>query len=448
MGGWEDELIVVAGHGPQYRGAFLALHRELGGYELEEIDGITTCGVVAAGDRVFRLLSSDNDQPMPELIEYDERGIRGYARLDRLQDCHGLHWDGDGFLVPCSEANEIVWLDRHGGVTRRLRLPGDGDAWHVNGLVQRDGRLYASAFGMFADNAELCARMGEPTGVLFEVDTLRVVLSGFRSPHDPLYVDGAWSMCESRAGTIVRANDATGARERSVDLGGWTRGVAVGVDRIYVGVSRERHGGDDAERAEIVVLDRATWSIVDRITLPCREVHVVSIVPRRMLSGLRRAFRTNPHRTAIQDREDLMRAVGNVHPRTLATPMPQLAPESCSVVLEAQLPERAQSQSPFDVRVIMENRGDAILFTAMPSPVCFAWRWERGEGAARTVVTEGRAALDRAVGPAERLDATLSVDAPAEPGEYRLRLSLVQEWVRWFDDVDARGGVSGQVRVA
>jgi hypothetical protein len=37
--------------------------------------------------------------------------------------------------------------------------------------------------------------------------------------------------------------------------------------------------------------------------------------------------------------------------------------------------------------------------------------------------------------------------APSSPGTYELRLTLVQEGIAWFDDLDARNAWSARVRV-
>jgi hypothetical protein len=439
-----EHLVLVGGHGPEYRGALLAIHRTDQGYEVEEIDPLTTCGISAANGRLFRILSSSSDEPRPELLIYDEHGIAAYRRLDGLEDPHGLLWDGERFVVPCSEANEIVWLDFDGHPVDRWRAPGVGDAWHVNGVHVRDGVLYASAFGMFADNAEMRRNIGEPTGVVFEVASQRVILSGLRCPHDPLFIDGEWSICESRANAILRVNEQSGERTRVADLGGWTRGVAVDSQHLYVGISAQRYG-DQHSRASLAVLDRATSSVVGRIALPCFEVHAVAVVPRTFLAALRRGFRTNAHRTAVQDREELFRLAGNIHPRAMLTPMDELAPEDCDVDLTVKLPHRAVAGSAIALHATVYNRGTETLLTALPKPVSFAWRWERIEGEHRTIVAEGRAPLPSAIPPKGMAEARLLLDVPPAGGEYSLRLSLVQEWIRWFDDVTPAAGVSGLV---
>jgi hypothetical protein len=46
---------------------------------------------------------------------------------------------------------------------------------------------------------------------------------------------------------------------------------------------------------------------------------------------------------------------------------------------------------------------------------------------------DGRWELPRAVGPGEEADVKMAIQAPAQPGEYRLQMDLVEELVAWFE---------------
>jgi hypothetical protein len=95
------------------------------------------------------------------------------------------------------------------------------------------------------------------------------------------------------------AVDESGKRVRVARLTGWTRGLAVSDDFLFVGESAQRHdpsGGwlPDA-RARISILARHDWAIVRSIEVPCRELYDLVLVSASLRDGVRRGFATNPH---------------------------------------------------------------------------------------------------------------------------------------------------------
>ena len=73
-----------------------------------------------------------------------------------------------------------------------------------------------------------------------------------------------------------------------------------------------------------------------------------------------------------------------------------------------------------------------------PSPVQLSYRWFGPDGT--IVIVEGsRTPLIPALNPGKSETYELKVAAPRESGEYRLRITLVQEGVRWFDEMPASG---------
>jgi 2-polyprenyl-3-methyl-5-hydroxy-6-metoxy-1,4-benzoquinol methylase len=82
---------------------------------------------------------------------------------------------------------------------------------------------------------------------------------------------------------------------------------------------------------------------------------------------------------------------------------------------------------PIDIRV----RNDSPVPWALSARVQVGNHWRGPDG---TVVSfdDGRAVIDRDLGPGETTEVTLPVKAPAEPGGYQLELDLLQERLGWF----------------
>jgi hypothetical protein len=59
-----------------------------------------------------------------------------------------------------------------------------------------------------------------------------------------------------------------------------------------------------------------------------------------------------------------------------------------------------------------------------------------------------RTTLKKPLAPGETAEVTLRLLTPWEPGEYRLRITPVQELVAWFGDVDPGNALELTVRAA
>ncbi len=122
--------------------------------------------------------------------------------------------------------------------------------------------------------------------------------------------------------------------------------------------------------------------------------------------------------------------------------MPALPDAVCAQLRLAirQCPAFAVCGSTADVRVEVENGSREELGSFPPFPVQLSYRWFR-DGADEAVVAEGlRTALRPPVSPGGTAAYWMRIAAPAAPGRYRLRVTLVQEFVRWLDEAAAVSG--------
>lgn len=125
-------------------------------------------------------------------------------------------------------------------------------------------------------------------------------------------------------------------------------------------------------------------------------------------------------------------------------------------VLEA--PRVVRLGQRFPVLVELENRGDETLCSLPPHPVQLAHRWLPARGWRCPPGDGERTRLPRALGPAGRLRCELQVETAGLsrtwlgrwlPGSARalLRVTLVQEGVRWFDSGGAPRAVDLSLEV-
>jgi hypothetical protein len=436
--GRDDVTLLVSGFGERSGGGIFAVS----GSRVEQVDSLSSTGLAVAGGRLARLVRSATEHYGSELLLYDAQGVERYVRLDDVVDPHDVIWDGRHYVVASTTANSLFWLSPHGEVLRRWQAPGDGDAWHLNSLVQADGRLYACAFGHFEHHREWIGHEDDGRGIVFDVESGRDVVTGLDRPHHPRRLDGSWLICNSARRELLELDDA-GSVVRRLELRSWTRGLAIADDTLFVGESAARDRDDVGGEASIAVVSRKDWRVRDRLVVPCDEIYDIVVAPPELVEGVRRGFRTNPLRTAERDQLALFDEVGARPPRLWATG-DALAPEDCRIALSASLPPELAAGSWHEVACRIENLGASFLVSAPPHPVHISYRWV-ADGAAE----EGeRTRLPQSIAPRATADCVLGLRAPAEPGAYELRVTLVQEGVAWFDDLNADNALRASVRIS
>jgi hypothetical protein len=426
-------VLAVSGLGDKDSGGGLFLFDG----EVERIDWLSTTGLHAADGLFFRLLWG------PDLLVYDERGVVRYLRLDELVDPHDLALDGGEIVVVSTGRNEILRYALSGELVERWTPGGDGDAWHLNSLLRADGKLFCSGFGKFAVDrawAEPGARDG--AGVVVEVGSGETVLSGLTAPHNPCKLDDAWLVCNSGTQDVLEL-DTEGTMQRRAGLGGWTRGLALVGESLVVGVSAHRQSKATSATAELAVLDRGSFAERQRITLPCREIYDLVLLPAAFCEGLRRGLRTNGRVEGELVQASMFESVG-VEPVRLWATGDALPPEAMRSRVTVDVSRSLRAGARELLTCVVHNDGGAILTSSPPNPVSLSYRWFDRSGA----VSEGeRVPLPRPLPPGSPVPIDLPLAVPLDSGRYRLCVSLVQEHVAWFDEIDPRNGSSGAVEV-
>jgi acetolactate synthase I/II/III large subunit len=389
----------------------------LRGSSVEKIDDLSTNSIAVAGDRLLRLLWSHPGEPA-NLLVYSCQGLDRHHVLEGLGDAHHVTFDGPDYLLVSTATNSLVWLSPD-GARREWKAPGAGDAWHLNGAFLKNGSILVSAFGRFSNEQGWRANARNGTGIVFDLKSGRDILSGLACPHHPLWIDGAWMVCNSAAHEVLRIDEQGGVLHR-LNVGGWTRGVAASGDCLFVGVSAPRHDpGTQISTSSIAVISRRTWEMLYRLPLPSLEIGGLAMVPDALVDAIRRASR------AVAD---------------LELQMLPLAPLSGALLrLEpVEVPCVVRADSDFQCRVMFENRSPHRLQSISPNPVFFSYHWIVPRGGEVAVFDGVRTRLAPAVPSGSRVFQNVNVHAPRAAGRYLLQLTLVQERVRWFDEPPTR----------
>ncbi|HEY9807159.1 MAG TPA: hypothetical protein V6D04_11365, partial [Candidatus Obscuribacterales bacterium] len=88
------------------------------------------------------------------------------------------------------------------------------------------------------------------------------------------------------------------------------------------------------------------------------------------------------------------------------------------------------------IAVVLKNTSNFIWSSKAENPIVFSYQWLDADD--KIVVWNGeRTDLPQAVSPQESIRLNATIKAPALPGTYTLRLTLVQEKIAWFDEQGA-----------
>jgi hypothetical protein len=119
----------------------------------------------------------------------------------------------------------------------------------------------------------------------------------------------------------------------------------------------------------------------------------------------------------------------------------------CRVNISADLPATIALGDVARVLCTVENVGGAFLVPAPPFPVDVCYRWFDADGVAAGEGTWLHTPLPRTIVPAGSARFEVLVAPPAVAGRFTLRLTLLQEGIQWFDDVDPANAVTREIDI-
>ena len=412
------------------------------------IDRISSVGLACGGRRLARALQCRGDDAVvAEIVVYDERGVQRYLRLDNAAGVHDVAWDDENIVAVSTWHNAVRWFAPTGHVVHEVRYTGPLDSWHINCVTRRDGEWYASMFGPVGPFGRSSAAR-EGAGRIVRLETGEEVVGGLTGPHTPRWLDDLWVVCNSAAGELIAVDEASGRIVRSVECGNWTRGLAWDDERMYVGTSCRRTAHDMVGNGEIVVLDRNTWSIEERIALPAQEIYDLALVSQPLLGGLQRGFDVNPLRAAEFRQHRLIDELGIDQPRALWPSGDPLPWDDFRCTIACAIPAACAAGTLVEMPLRLTNRSTSFFTSAPPAPVYVSYKWT--DPVTGTFLTDERAhrsRLPRTMFPGESIEMTAYVVVPPAAGRAKLRITALQEGVAWFDDQDPASAIDFIVEV-
>ena len=165
------------------------------------------------------------------------------------------------------------------------------DRCHLNSFAMEAGRVrYATAFAP-SDTPAGYRRMPHDSGVIIDVETNAIVTAGLIKPHSVRLFDGRLHVLNSAAGEVLRLDLQARTSETLASLPGFTRGLRMHGDVLFVGLSTLRASARalglplaaraDSLMAGIAALDRESGRLLGMLRLPpgMEELFDLVVVP-------------------------------------------------------------------------------------------------------------------------------------------------------------------------
>lgn len=236
------------------------------------LDSSSCTGLDVRGDSVLRGLQ-------PRALSLT--GAIGWSLggdVSLFDDIHDVLLDGDGCYVVGTTGNEVVRFDGAGNETGRWAFSTQSDSWHLNCLARWNDTIVFSAFGTF-DTTRGYKGSTDCSGFVQDLFSGQRYIEGLSQPHS-LVPHGKNLLLANSECKEVREYAPDGALLRTTTLDGYTRGICIVGDRLYVGLSCSRNIQDDSfPLATVVVLDSETWVEKGRLSLNAREIYSIVSLP-------------------------------------------------------------------------------------------------------------------------------------------------------------------------
>lgn len=193
-------------------------------------------------------------------------------------DLHDVLIIDSKIYVVITERNEVVCLDHNFAFVNKWGLPGESDSAHINSIAYYQGRILASVFGLFEKHREYKeGTLG--LGKVLDIRTGEIIIEGLSQPHSLTVHGNLLYLCSSEDKELI-AFDGRAIVKR-LPLPGYTRGITIGKNHIYVGLSLSRNIPDaqhEHNNAKIAVIDKQSISLIGTCNIPFREIYDIRIL--------------------------------------------------------------------------------------------------------------------------------------------------------------------------
>ncbi|MHC8292954.1 DUF4915 domain-containing protein [Pseudomonas sp. LB3P58] len=279
-----ENLLISSPNG----GGLLLIHNGL----VFRLDDINTTGISLSGDKFLRGFQ-------PEGLVFYQGNQTSEDSGTSIPDIHDVLIVDSSLYAVGTNANEVLQLDMNAIPVRRWTFPGENDAKHINCLALWNQRIVFSAFGDFTDHREYKGNTTQ-AGFVQDLHTGERLIEALSQPHSLVPFGDKLLLANSETREL-REYDGSAKLLRSKTLDGYTRGICVQDNILYIGLSRSRNIDSSAiVNANLVALDLQSWEELGRIELPISEIY--SVLPIEDIDALPSVLAGISQRAAVDYR--------------------------------------------------------------------------------------------------------------------------------------------------
>jgi hypothetical protein len=318
------------------------------------LDDMSTTGISLSGDKFLRGFQ-------PEGLIFYQGNQTSEDPGTSIDDIHDVLIADSSLYAVGTSANEVLQLDMNAVPVRRWPFPGEIDAKHINCLALWNQRIVFSAFGDFTDHRQYKGNTAQ-AGFVQDLHTGERLIEALSQPHSLVPFGDKLLLANSETREL-REYDSNAKLLRSKILDGYTRGICIQDNILYIGLSRSRNiDSSTIVNANLVALDLQSWEELGRIELPISEIY--SVLPIEdinalpsVLAGISQRAAID-YRHAINTRDEQIQELKNNNERL------RLMEESLTQHLDTrnkQYAEHVVTLTERDTRIVDLVQGSAAL---------------------------------------------------------------------------------------
>jgi hypothetical protein len=213
----------------------------------------------------------------PQKIEISDYKNTKVISNEMFDDIHDVLVTEDGIYLVGTMRNIVVLLDKKNyDIKETWKIDGEDDSCHINCLSLLNGNVIYSTFGRFKNHRGYKGNTSN-AGFVADLRTGNVIIDELSQPHSIISFDNKIILANSQEKEL-RLYDATGTLERIIKLDGYTRGIYIDNDIIFVGLSSSRNIQDisSVDTATIIALELFSFKKIGELKLLKNEIYDIS----------------------------------------------------------------------------------------------------------------------------------------------------------------------------